>query len=880
MARLPQPGADDGNWGDILNEFLSVEHNGDGTLKQSGSLSSKAPTASPTFTGSVTVPVPTNATDAATKNYVDSVAMSGAPDATTSTKGLVQLAGDLGGTAASPTVPGLASKEPTLTAGTSAQYYRGDKTWQPLDKAAVGLANASNTSDANKPISTAAQTALDGKTDKSTLTTKGDLYVATAANTPARLAAGTNGQILVADSTQATGLKWDDAAAGADQQDIDIAARQLNREQAVPLSELFTDFFGLSSPPATAKTGQALGYVGSGSPAVMANGRLYAANGSGVKALYARSADLGSPVHHLGARFVFKAGSGGTSGLVCLGITTEMVTGGFTPTSIDMPLHVWSTRSTWAITIWDGSNHGGPAQVILASGSYPIALDADDVTQYEIEAWINGTTITVRLPDGTIRTASNAKVASYAGNFAFFESMRSDATDDTAGISHIWADTNEQPPAKGGVVRKSGTDIIEGYKAFMGTVNVPGNFQISTGAGVGKILVSDGFGVGTWQAPPAASPTTFKRNTLMGIGDSLTAACSAYDATNHVDSHNGGTSGGHSQSDWLFQGNLLAGSPIDILGVSATPGYSADQIIATHLPVAVAAAPTYCTVWIGGNDVLANGDTVDATLLGKIRSTCQALEAVGTIPILCSLPPANGMLPAEVDRYNAWASTEAQSKGYPFLDFFSVLVDPATGGYKSGYSDDAVHPNGAGTAAMAPLVRDLFLQISSTLGRSQLAAWNGLIGPASNPLLSLGSANTPTGWSVIGSPTLALGPSSTYPGNEWTMTRTGSDGIAFGPQISCTNGDEWDFCCRVSATPGASGTWSIGVLDNTGSAFHGYAYYQRLTISGDVILHWRGVVTNNRTSMQAIVAVGGASGSQIKVGQMTLRNLTTEGAGV
>jgi hypothetical protein len=37
---------------------------------------------------------------------------------------------------------------------------------------------------------------------------KGDLISATAADTPARLAVGTNGQILIADSTAATGLKW------------------------------------------------------------------------------------------------------------------------------------------------------------------------------------------------------------------------------------------------------------------------------------------------------------------------------------------------------------------------------------------------------------------------------------------------------------------------------------------------------------------------------------------------------------------------------------------------------------------------------------------------------------------------------------------------
>lgn len=55
--------------------------------------------------------------------------------------------------------------EPTITAGTTAQYYRGDKTFQTLDKTAVGLGNVDNTSDANKPISTATQTALNAKQD-------------------------------------------------------------------------------------------------------------------------------------------------------------------------------------------------------------------------------------------------------------------------------------------------------------------------------------------------------------------------------------------------------------------------------------------------------------------------------------------------------------------------------------------------------------------------------------------------------------------------------------------------------------------------------------------------------------------------------------------
>jgi hypothetical protein len=43
---------------------------------------------------------------------------------------------------------------------------------------------------------------------------KGDLITATAADTPARLAVGTNGQTLVADSSTSTGLKWATPASG------------------------------------------------------------------------------------------------------------------------------------------------------------------------------------------------------------------------------------------------------------------------------------------------------------------------------------------------------------------------------------------------------------------------------------------------------------------------------------------------------------------------------------------------------------------------------------------------------------------------------------------------------------------------------------------
>jgi len=51
--------------------------------------------------------------------------------------------------------------------GTVDDYFRGDKTWRPLNKAAVGLPNVDNTSDSAKPLSDAAVSALGGKANAS-----------------------------------------------------------------------------------------------------------------------------------------------------------------------------------------------------------------------------------------------------------------------------------------------------------------------------------------------------------------------------------------------------------------------------------------------------------------------------------------------------------------------------------------------------------------------------------------------------------------------------------------------------------------------------------------------------------------------------------------
>ncbi|HKX72668.1 MAG TPA: hypothetical protein VJM32_01500 [Candidatus Saccharimonadales bacterium] len=109
MARLPTSGSDDGVWGEILNDFLLQAHQPDGQIKP-GAIGAGA------------------------------IANGAVQESQLSTAVQSKL------NATAP-VTSVAGKTGVVT----------------LDKNDVGLANADNTSDANKPISTATQTALNGK---------------------------------------------------------------------------------------------------------------------------------------------------------------------------------------------------------------------------------------------------------------------------------------------------------------------------------------------------------------------------------------------------------------------------------------------------------------------------------------------------------------------------------------------------------------------------------------------------------------------------------------------------------------------------------------------------------------------------------------------
>ena len=116
-------------------------------------------------------------------------------------------------------ITGVSVTSPLTGGGTSGTVTVGILSGTTSNLGAVQLSDStSSTSTTLAATANAVKTTYDlanAAVAKSIVDAKGDLSAATAADTVSRLAVGTNGQVLVADSAETTGLKWSTPSSGA-----------------------------------------------------------------------------------------------------------------------------------------------------------------------------------------------------------------------------------------------------------------------------------------------------------------------------------------------------------------------------------------------------------------------------------------------------------------------------------------------------------------------------------------------------------------------------------------------------------------------------------------------------------------------------------------
>jgi hypothetical protein len=176
MSRQPIVGGDAGNWGNVLNDYLSVVLDTGGTLKSNTVGTSQI----------------SNGAVGATQANLPSLA------------GAILLSGTFANRPLAATSAGFYYFATDVSSGTI--YQSDGSSWTQVTAGVTHAANhASGGSDPVSPSSI-------GGIATSIVTTKGDLIVATANNTVVRHGAGSNGQITLYDSTQTDGLRSVDLA--------------------------------------------------------------------------------------------------------------------------------------------------------------------------------------------------------------------------------------------------------------------------------------------------------------------------------------------------------------------------------------------------------------------------------------------------------------------------------------------------------------------------------------------------------------------------------------------------------------------------------------------------------------------------------------------
>lgn len=211
--------------------------------------------------------------------------------------------------------------------------------------------------------------------------------------------------------------------------------------------------------------------------------------------------------------------------------------------------------------------------------------------------------------------------------------------------------------------------------------------------------------------------------------------------------------------DWPTYAMLLSAGRFNLVQNQAIGGQTTQQFIDRFDTDVAPLKPNIVPMGSIENDIQAYGALsytnaqmmpLFAANIIKLTNKCRA---IGALPVWRSaMPHVTPGVHTPTGMYNTWIKDYCGREGLPFVDFWSVLVDPTTGIYRVGLTAEPggpIHPNEEGAYRLAQYwlqQMDAMLPANS-FPLPAAADDTGQLLPT--PLFTAGSAGSPTGWNAI-----------------------------------------------------------------------------------------------------------------------------------
>jgi lysophospholipase L1-like esterase len=192
-------------------------------------------------------------------------------------------------------------------------------------------------------------------------------------------------------------------------------------------------------------------------------------------------------------------------------------------------------------------------------------------------------------------------------------------------------------------------------------------------------------------------------------------------------------------------------------------------------------APTTVVLLAGTND---SAVTPFDTWAAQMASIISKIRGIGATPIMATIPPNNGTSARKqsIIKQNLWIRDFANRRGIALVDFYALLVDPASGNFKAAYMNDGIHPSAAGYAAMGVLFADTIAPTMPAYQPTLTADDGDVFNLVSGGCFTAASGTAlPSGWTdnagTPGGSAVSYVTDSGVPGQMLRVTNTASSGL-------------------------------------------------------------------------------------------------------